>query len=115
MSTPELSFKDIIAADNAKVFINGNEFADAHNLNGVECLAVVQDVSTAEKLSIGLNADNAYPGLYGSRVMVTCKAADLPSIPVFGMAFELDGQLYTVEACDEDMGLLTIQLIGNER
>jgi len=115
MSTPELSFKGIIAADNANVFINGNEFAAAHNLNGVECLAVVQDVSTAEKLSIGLSADNTYPGLYGSRVMVNCKAADLPSNPVFGMAFELDGNLYTVEACDEDMGLLTIQLIGNER
>lgn len=115
MSTPELTFKEIVANDNANVFINGNEFADTHNLNGVECLAVVQDVSTAEKLSIGLGAENTYPGLYGSRVMVNCKAEDLPSIPVSGMAFELDGQLYTVEACDEDMGLLTIQLIGNER
>ena len=47
--------------------------------------------------------------------MVNCKAEDLTSIPVFGMAIELDGQLYTVEACDDDMGLLTIQLIGNER
>ena len=108
-------FEEQIAADNAAVFINGSEFAGTHNLNGVECLAIVQDVSTAEKLSIGLSADNTYPGLYGSRVMVNCKAEDLSSIPVFGMAFELDGQLYTVEACDEDMGLLTIQLIGNER
>lgn len=115
MSTPELTFKEIVANDNANVFINGNEFADTHNINGVECLAVVQDVSTAEKLSIGLGAENTYPGLYGSRVMVNCKAEDLPSIPVFGMAIELDGQLYTVEACDDDMGLLTIQLIGNER
>lgn len=115
MSTPGLTFKEIVTNDNANVFINGNEFADTHNINGVECLAVVQDISTAEKLSIGLGTDNTYPGLYGSRVMVNCKAEDLPSIPVFGMAIELDGQLYTVEACDDDMGLLTIQLIGNER
>ena len=115
MSTPELTFKEIVANDNANVFINGNEFADTHNINGVECLAVVQDVSTAEKLSIGLGAENTYPGLYGSRVMVNCKAENLTSIPEYGMAIEVDGQLYTVEACDDDMGLLTIQLIGNER
>ena len=63
MSTPELTFKEIVANDNANVFINGNEFADTHNINGVECLALVQDVSTAEKLSIGLGAENTYPGL----------------------------------------------------
>ncbi len=115
MSALELGFKDIIAADNAAVFINANEFAELHNLNGFECLAIVQDVSTAEKLSIGLGADNSYPGLYGRRVLVNCRAEDLPDIPVYGMAFELDRQLYTVEACDNDMGLLTIQLVGNER
>ena len=109
------TFKEQIAADNAAVFINELEFADTHNLNGTDCQAIVQDISVAEELSTGSGVEQHYPGVYGSRVQVNCLKSDLPEVPVYGQAFRVDGKLYDVESCADDMGILTIQLIGNMR
>lgn len=109
------TFKEQIAADNAAVFINELEFADTHNLNGTDCKAIVQDISVAEELSTGSGVEQNYPGIYGIRVQVNCLKSDLPEVPVYGQAFRVDGKLYDVESCADDMGILTIQLIGNMR
>lgn len=45
------SFKDYIAADNKNVFLNEQEFAEKHNLNGSECVAVVQEVVINDDLT----------------------------------------------------------------
>lgn len=109
-------FEAQIALDNAAVFLNNMEFAQKHTLDGVECDAIVQNISVAESLSTG-NADNdTYPGVYGKRVQVNVLASDLPDgPPVYGRVFDLDGEEYLVESCADDMGILTIQLIENER
>lgn len=109
------TFKDCIEADNAAVFINDLEFADEHNLNGTKCIAILQDISVAEELTTGSGVNQTYPGIYGSRVQVNCLKRDLPEVPVYGQTFRVDGKLYDVESCADDMGILTIQLIGNMR
>lgn len=110
-----ISFKEQIAADNAAIFINGDEFAELHNLNGVECMAIVQNVSSMEELTTGNGANDTYPGIYGSHMLVNCRADEFPEVPVFGQQFYLDDVPYYVENCANDMGVLSIQLIGNER
>lgn len=106
------SFKEQIAADNAAIFINDLEFAEIHCLNGLACKAIVQDISVDDSLSV--KNDNYY-GLYGKRLQVNCLKADLPDVPVYGMRFYLDDVMYDVESVSDDMGILTIQLVGNER
>lgn len=108
-------FQEQIAADNAAVFINDVEFAELHNLNGIECKAIVQDISVAQSLSISLGKDDDYYGVYGERLQVNCLKADLPEVPVYGMQFYLDDRLYEVESTGDDMGILTIQLVANNR
>ena len=103
-----LSFKEQIAADNAAVFLNEMEFAELHDLNGTECMAIVQDISVAQSLSV-------QAGLYGSQLQVSCLKADLPEVPVYGMRFYLDDKMYEVESVGDDMGILTIQLVANDR
>lgn len=110
-----LSFKEQIAADNAAVFLNEMEFAELHDLNGTECMAIVQDISVAQSLSIQAGKDDYYPGVYGSQLQVNCLKADLPEVPVYGMRFYLDEKMYEVESVNDDMGLLTIQLVANDR
>lgn len=110
-----MSFKDMVAQDINQVFLNLTEFADPHNLNGTECIAILQDISVAEGLSTGGGVTQTYPGLYGSRLQVNCKKADLPEVPVFGQTFTIDDKLYLVESCADDMGMLTIQLVANDR
>lgn len=109
------TFREQIAADNSAAFINSLEFADKHNLNGAECSAILQDISVAEGLSTGTAANQTYAGIYGSRLQVNCLAVDLPEVPVFGQLFVLDDKQYLVESCANDMGILTIQLVANDR
>lgn len=109
------NFREQIAADNTAAFINSLEFADKHNLNGTECSAILQDISVAEGLSTGTGASQTYPGIYGSRLQVNCLAVDLQQVPVFGQLFVLDAKQYLVESCANDMGILTIQLVANDR
>lgn len=106
-----LSFKEQIAVDNAAVFLNEMEFAELHDLNGTECKAIVQDIS----VSVQVGKDDYYPGLYGSQMQVNCLKADLQEVPVYGMRFYLDDKMYEVESVGDDMGILTIQLVANDR
>ena len=108
-------FQEQIAADNAAIFMNESEFAEKHNLNATVCPAILQDISVAEELSTGNGVTQTYPGLYGSRLQVYCKKNDLPEVPRYGQTFRVDGKLYLVESCDDNVGILTIQLIANDR
>lgn len=108
-------FEEQIAKDNAAIFVNDMEFAEKHDLNGTECKAIVQDISIAQSLSVQTGKDDFYPGVYGSRLQVNCLKDDLPEVPVYGMRFYLDGKMYEVESVGDDMGILTIQLVANDR
>lgn len=109
-------FHEQIAADNAAVFLNEMEFAQKHMLDGVSCTAIVQNISVAEPLSTGSTDDDTYPGVYGRRLQVNVLAELLPDgPPVYGRVFNVDGEDYLVESCADDMGILTIQLIDNDR
>lgn len=108
-------FQKQIAADNAAVFLNEMEFAELHDLNGTECMAIVQDISVAQSLTIQQGKDDYYPCLYGSQLQVNCQKADLPEVPVYGMRFYLDDKMYEVESVGDDMGILTIHLVANDR
>lgn len=106
-------FREQIAADNAAVFINDLEFAAEHDLNGNVCKAILQDISVADDVD-GKNIVT-YGGVYGSRLQVNCLKSSLPKTPVSGNAFTVDGKLYLVESCADDMGIYTIQLVVNKR
>lgn len=110
-----MSFKDEIAADNLEVFMNDLEFAEKHNLNGVICLAVVQKMLTSSELSTGnLVTDDIY-NLYGETVQVNFLAEHLAADLAYGDPFVLDGTQYIVKTCNNEMGMITLELIGNQR
>ena len=43
-------FKDMVAADRDAVFLNLEEFAETHNLNGTNCNCILQDESVVEEV-----------------------------------------------------------------
>lgn len=110
-----MTFRDEVAADNLNIFLNSEEFAELHNLNGVEALAVVQKLSTNSDISTGdVATDNVY-GLYGEAVQVNFSADIMPELPAYGDPYMLDGKQYIVNSCNNDMGMITLELLGNER
>lgn len=107
-----MGFREQLQADIDAVFLNDSEFAEMHQLDNVECLAVVSNDTTA-KNSRTLGGPRTTDGLHGDYATVAVKKSDLPRVPAQGNNFKLDGKLYKVASCTEDMGMLNITLVAN--
>lgn len=98
------------AADDLGVFLNMDEFAERHNLNGTICNAVVQSPTDQERFSGQARSYSVYDGITGASLVVHCKAEDLPELPEEGQRFDFDGEIYIVSQCVNDMGISSITL-----
>ncbi|MBR1728507.1 MAG: hypothetical protein IJ728_03175 [Selenomonadaceae bacterium] len=111
------AFTDQVDGDVSLIFLNSEEFAEVHNLNGVECVCIIQSPTTQEKI---LTADkySGYEGIHGEILIVHVKQSELEELPeermpIEGQIFKVDEAIYQVESCTAEIGLLTITLTGN--
>lgn len=104
-----MSFKEMAAAD-AGVFMNLDEFAETHELNGKTCVCVLSRDETDEKAAAMPDGRRTPDGLHGDFLTVCVKKSDLARIPKQGENFKVDQKRYTVDTCADDMGILTITL-----
>lgn len=103
-----VTFKDQVAAD-LDTFINLDEFADEHVLNGDMVKAIVESPTSQERWITGKEY-GVYNGLEGNLYIVHCRKADLSDVPVYDQRFDLDGIICIVDSVIDDMGILTIEL-----
>ncbi len=108
-----MNFKDQVYQDR-DIFINPDEFAEMHDLNGIRCMSIIQS-PTAQESFLTSETYQVYDGIHGELRVIHCRAADLPDTPVEGQVFHLDGAVYIVDSCISDMGMLTITLHGEMR
>ena len=102
------------SADIDDVFLNEDEFAEGHNLNGTVAKAIIQSPTARESfLSNGSHVSN--DGLHGVSVFVHCKLKDIPEIPSQGNVFRLDDDVYIVQSATEEDGLVSIELRAEAR
>lgn len=104
----KVTFKDQVAAD-LDTFINPDEFADEHDLNGDTVKAIVESPTSQERWITGKEY-GVYNGLEGNLYIVHCRKADLSAVPVYDQRFDLDGIICIVDSVIDDMGILTIEL-----
>lgn len=102
------AFKEQVEADIAEVFINTDEFADEHDINGTVVNAVFQGLDTEEYLSRAY-AQNL-EGITGQTFVLHVKKSDLPDAIVAQNVIYVDGEPYRVNQTTDDMGLLTMVL-----
>lgn len=102
--------RDYLASDLA-TFLNLDEFAEMHDIDGLQVAAVVD--SDVLKIRSDRKSER-YDGVYAAELAVYVKAADLPNRPVYGQHMRLDGKLYLVVECTEAEGILEIVLGANE-
>lgn len=108
-----MRFRDFLEGDIDKVFLNADEFAEEHDLNGTIAKAVVQAPTAKE--SFMSNGSHATDSLQGVSVFVHCKLKDIPEIPAHGNVFRLDGDIYVVNSAVEEDGLVSIELRAESR
>lgn len=105
-----MSFKDQIKQDLSDVFLNLDEFADLHRIEGKE-VPVVIDSDMLEKLSkIG---DNRIHGMDEADMVIMGKASDLPEKLDPGRLLNLDGREVIVVTTTSEMGLVQIAVRQN--
>ncbi|MBO6204915.1 MAG: hypothetical protein J6O13_15440 [Selenomonas sp.] len=106
------AFKEMVTEDMDDVFLNPEEFADEHDLNGTLCNCIVESPTSKESLQVGRDYEG-YDAVHSIVVTIHVKKADIGEMPVEDQLFSLDEEEFLVDSCVEHMGMLTINLKAN--
>lgn len=105
-----MSFKDQIKQDLSDVFLNLDEFADLHRIEGKEVPVVIDSDIMAKLSKIG---DNRIHGMDEADMVIMGKASDLPENLDPGRLLNLDGREVIVVTTASEMGLVQIAVRQN--
>lgn len=105
-----MSFKDQIKQDLSDVFLNLDEFADLHRIEGKEVQVVIDSDIMAKLSKIG---DNRIHGMDEADMVIMGKASDLPENLDPGRLLNLDGREVIVVTTTSEMGLVQIAVRQN--
>lgn len=102
-----MSFKEQIQQDLDAVFLNLDEFAELHRIEGTE-IAVVVDSDRLNKLKQG-----QILGLVEADMLLMGRASDFPANLEPGRLLNVDGRELIVASSGKDMGLVEVALSQN--
>lgn len=105
-----MSFKDQIKQDLSDIFLNLDEFADLHRIEGKEVPVVIDSDIMAKLSKIG---DNRIHGMDEADMVIRGKASDLPENLDPGRLLNLDGREVIVVTTTSEMGLVQIAVRQN--
>ena len=105
-----MSFKDQIKQDLSDVFLNLDEFADLHRIEGKEVPVVIDSDIMAKLSKIG---DNRIHGMDEADMVIMGKASDLPENLDPGRLLNLGGREVIVVTTTSEMGLVQIAVRQN--
>ena len=105
-----MSFKDQIKQDLSDIFLNLDEFADLHRIEGKEVPVVIDSDIMAKLSKIG---DNRIHGMDEAYMVIMGKASDLPENLDPGRLLNLDGREVIVVTTTSEMGLVQIAVRQN--
>lgn len=101
------SFKEQVA-DDIDVFLNMDEFAEEHIVNGVTVKAVLEGLTMKEYVQ-HIGRRSSLEDINARTVMLHIRKSDIPEV-VHGNVIEIDGEMYSIVDVTDDMGLLTLTL-----
>ena len=105
-----MNFKDQIKQDLSDVFLNLDELADFHRIEGKEVPVVIDSDIMAKLSKIG---DNRIHGMDEADMVIMGKASDLPENLDPGRLLNLDGREVIVVTTTSEMGLVQIAVRQN--
>lgn len=98
-----MSFKDQVAKDNSTVFMNSDDFAELHNLNGRDVTIVIDNDELKKRQA-------EFDGDYIGDVLIYVPVDALPAEPKPQELMRLDNRQYTVESAKKSVGMYEIVL-----
>nr|DAH03584.1 MAG TPA: Gifsy-2 prophage ATP-binding sugar transporter-like barrel, 4 helix bundle.7A [Caudoviricetes sp.] len=104
-----MTFKDIIRND-IDLFVNQDEFADMHLIDGKEMPVMIDNNEQVEREK---RMTQHMDGIYKKQMLIYVKKSDYGVLPAIGKILNLDGRVYKImDAIDED-GIFSISLEAN--
>lgn len=110
-----MNFKELVAIDNQRVFLNIDEFSEIHTINGksIPCLIDNNELVDREK-KYRYKVNHYVDNLSIKEILLYVSVKDFGPMPLTGRQLILDGKKYTVmEAINED-GIYSITLEVNK-
>lgn len=105
------TFKDYVNTDR-EIFINFNEFADNHLINGLEILCIIdEDINKERKLN---KESQNFNGVFTDTISLFIKEEGLKVQPAIGELMTIDQERYIVINIASNVGILEIELSRNE-
>ncbi len=102
------AFKDALAVDVKKVFLNADEFSDYHDLDGERVLCQI------DKNLIDGAQGTETEGVFVNTLTIYVSADDIEK-PVEGQILSVDDSMHIVRSVSDEMGILVIVAESNEQ
>ena len=106
------TFKDTVKKDVKSVFINQDEFADEHVLNGQTVVCVIDEDLTT---NVSDTVANPLYGVFVNMFKIYVSPDDLHNAPVEGEVLNVDGKICLVRKVSLEQGILVITAEANEQ
>ena len=112
MSINRPTFKELVQADIGNTFMNEQEFADLHTIDGKSMHVIIDDNEHIEREKRQTQKQNM-DGMYIKQVLIYVSGAEYGPLPAQGKQLALDQKRYRIaDAIDED-GVYSITLEAN--
>lgn len=110
-----MTFKEQIAKDNATVFLNMDEFAETHTINGVEMPCTIDNNEMVDREKRYQYKRSLYAdGVYLKELLIYVKATDFGPLPAIGRLITFDKKSYIVSDAINEDGIYSISLEANK-
>ncbi len=107
------SFKELVQSDITNTFMNENEFADIHTIDGKQMHVIIDNNENIEREK-RISQKQLNEGMYLKQVLIYVSAHEYGPLPAEGKLLKLDQKLLrVVDAINED-GLYSITLEANK-
>lgn len=104
-----MGFKDMVARDNQRIFLNPEEFGSFHNIDGRMICILVDDNEMIEREK-RMSAKDISEGIYKRKLMFYVSAKAFGPLPVIGRIISLDDRKYRIIDTVNEDGIYSISL-----
>lgn len=107
-----MTFRECIAADLQKTFLNTAEFAEEHEIDGRKMPCMIDANELLERRGVVREGEHK-DGLFRADRLIYVPSAEFGRLPAVGGVLTLDGETYTVREATDEAGLYAIYLEVN--
>lgn len=108
------AFRDQLAADLQATFLNPDEFAEEHTIDGRKLVCMLDDNELLERKTVAKDGQHM-DGLFLADKLLYLPVAEYGAPPKPGRMMELDGKVYRVVDVADECGLYSVYLEANRQ